>query len=201
MIILAILSTLAIAAIVAADQLVKLWAVNELAAVGTKEFIPGFIRFAYLENDGAAFGILADHRWVFIAVTIIMVAVAMFLLYSGRLRKPLQYIPAICIIGGGIGNLIDRIGKGYVVDMFDFEFMDFAVFNVADIFVCLGAGLVILYLIVDEIQLHRAAASGKEEARGGTDDTDGIDGAAETPEASGITSDSRDEDKPVEQDD
>lgn len=150
-----LLTTLGIAAIVVADQLAKLWAVTVLRPVGTKDFIPGFMRFAYVENDGAAFGMLADQRWIFIVITLLMVAAALFLLYMGKLTKPLQYLPAVCIIGGGIGNLIDRIGKGYVVDMLDFQFMNFAVFNVADIFVCVGAGLLLLYLIVDEIQLRR----------------------------------------------
>ncbi len=151
-----LLTTLAVAAIVVADQLTKQWAVNVLQPVGTKDFLPGFMRFAYVENDGAAFGMLSEQRWIFIVITLVMVAAALFLLYMGNLRKPLQYLPAICIIGGGIGNLIDRIGKGYVVDMLDFQFMNFAVFNVADIFVCVGAGLLMLYLIVDEVQAHRA---------------------------------------------
>lgn len=155
MILFIILSTLGIGGIVAADQFVKIWAVNVLEPVGTMDFIPGFMRFAYVENHGAAFGMLADQRWIFIVITFLMVAAAMILLYSGRLKRPLQYLPAIFIIGGGIGNLIDRIGRGYVVDMFDFQFMNFAVFNVADIFVCVGAGLVLLYLIVDEVEQHK----------------------------------------------
>lgn len=149
------LTTLGILAIVVADQLTKQWAVDVLKPVGTKDMLPGFMRFAYVENDGAAFGMLADQRWIFIAITLVMVSAAVFLLYAGKLPKPLQYLPAVCIIGGGVGNLIDRIGKGYVVDMLDFQFMNFAVFNVADVFVCLGAGLLLLYLIVDEIQIRR----------------------------------------------
>ena len=161
MILFIILSTLGIGAIIAADQLVKIWAVNVLEPVGAMDFIPGFMRFAYVENHGAAFGMLANQRWIFIAVTVIMVAAAIFFLYSGRLKRPLQYLPAICIIGGGIGNLIDRIGRGYVVDMFDFQFMNFAVFNVADIFVCVGAGLVMLYLIVDEVEQYKKSKAEK----------------------------------------
>ena len=150
-----VLTTLGIAAIVVLDQLSKLWAVNELKPVGTKDFLPGFLRFAYVENRGAAFGMLADSRWVFIAITLVMVGAALFLLYMGKLPKLLMTLPAVCIIGGGVGNLIDRIGKGYVVDMIDVQFMTFAVFNVADIFVCVGAGLVLLYLIVDEISSRK----------------------------------------------
>ena len=155
MALLLILSTLGILAIVGADQLTKLWAVNTLKPVGSMDFIPGFMRFSYVENKGAAFGMLSNQRWIFIVITVVMVLAAMFLLYSGKLRKPLRYLPAICIIGGGIGNLIDRIGKGYVVDMFDFQFMKFAVFNVADAFVCIGAALIVLCLIVEDIQARK----------------------------------------------
>ena len=150
-----VLTTLGIAVIVLLDQLSKLWAVHELQSVGTKDFLPGFLRFAYVENRGAAFGMLANSRWVFILITLVMVGAALFLLYMGKLPKILMTLPAVCIIGGGIGNLIDRIGKGYVVDMIDVQFMQFAVFNVADIFVCVGAGLVLLYLIVDEISSRK----------------------------------------------
>lgn len=166
-----ILSTLGIAAIIGADQLVKLWAVNTLKPVGSMDFIPGFMRFAYVENDGAAFGMLADRRWIFILITVVMVLAALFLLYAGKLKTTLRILPAVCIIGGGIGNLIDRIGKGYVVDMLDFEFMNFAVFNVADVFVCIGAGLIVLCLIVEEVQ-ERKAAKADAAADGSQDETD-----------------------------
>jgi len=149
-------TTVGIAAIVLADQFTKHLAVHNLKSIGTKDFIPGFMRFCYVENDGAAFGMLADKRWIFIVITVIMVLAAAFLLYAGALSRWLTSLPAVCIIGGGIGNLIDRIGNGYVVDMLDVQFMKFAVFNIADIFVCVGAGLVLLALVVDEIREKKA---------------------------------------------
>lgn len=137
--------------IIVLDQAVKLWTVNNLALGHSMDFIPGIVRLTYVQNRGAAFGMLANQRWIFIALTVILVVVATLYLFAGKLKGVNQYVPAVFIIGGGIGNLIDRIYLGYVVDMFDLEFMDFAVFNVADSFVTVAAFWVIGYILVTEI--------------------------------------------------
>jgi signal peptidase II len=106
-----------------------------------------------------AFGMLKDHRWVFMVFsTIAIVALAVYL-FRFRPESRWMQISMAFIIGGGIGNMIDRIFLGYVVDFIDFTLINFAVFNVADSFVCVGAGMMILYLIIDlvrEIKLEKA---------------------------------------------
>lgn len=155
--------------IIVLDQLTKLWIVNNLALGHSMDFIPGIVRLTYVQNRGAAFGILANQRWIFIVLTVILVAAATFYVFSGKLKGVNQYIPAVFIIGGGIGNLIDRIGFGYVVDMFDLEFMDFAVFNVADSFVTVAAFWVIGYILITEVTGIIKSKGPKEESENAED--------------------------------
>ncbi len=149
------LSVLAIQGILVLDQWVKFWAIDVLKPVGTMSFLDGVLGFCYVENTGAAFGSFANQRWLFISVTLVLVLVAQYLLFTGKLKRPIEYVIATFIIGGGIGNLIDRIARGYVVDMFNFEFMNFAVFNVADVFVTVGAALLLVYVIASEALDYR----------------------------------------------
>ena len=134
------------------DQLTKQLVVNFLDREEPFELIPGVFRFSYVENDGAAFGMLDDHRWIFMTVSIIaIIGIAVYLFGFSKEGWTFQ-IGLSLIISGGIGNMIDRLALGYVVDMLEFDFMEFAIFNVADSFVCIGAGLVILMLIIELIR-------------------------------------------------
>ncbi len=153
---------LGIIGIIILDQGVKLWTVNNLALYEEKAFIPHVLRLYYVQNRGAAFGMLANQRWIFIALTLILVIGVMIFLFAGKLKGVNQYVPAVFIIGGGIANLIDRIYLGYVVDMFDVLLFDFAVFNVADSFVTVAAFWVIGYIIVTEI-IDISKSRGKKE--------------------------------------
>ena len=131
------------------DQLTKLLSVKFLKPKGTVPIIEDVIHLTYVENRGAAFGMLADSRWVFMIIsTVAIIGMAAFL-YSGLASNLLYEISVAMIISGGIGNMIDRIALGYVVDMIDFRIINFAVFNGADSFVCVGAGLLVLALILD----------------------------------------------------
>ena len=112
--------------------------------------IPGVLDFTYVENRGMAFGLLADHRWVFMVLSTVGIAALAFYLF--RYVKPtLGRVALALVIGGGIGNMIDRIAYGFVVDFIDFCAFDFWiwVFNVADAAVCVGAGLFMLQLILE----------------------------------------------------
>lgn len=116
--------------------------------------IPGVIRLTYIHNPGAAFGMLSEHRWIFMVIsTLAIVGIGIYLFGFCRERMLLKVGLAL-IISGGIGNMIDRIFYGYVIDMIDFYLFPFWVwiFNVADAFVCVGAGLVLLALIIDIIK-------------------------------------------------
>lgn len=138
------------------DQITKLLCVKFLQPKGTVPIIENVIHLTYVENRGAAFGMLSDSRWVFMLVsTVAIIGMAVFL-YSGLASNLLYEISVAMIISGGIGNMIDRILLGYVVDMIDFRIINFAVFNGADSFVCVGAGLLVLALILDVFKEAKA---------------------------------------------
>ncbi|MBQ3588872.1 MAG: signal peptidase II [Clostridia bacterium] len=137
------------------DQLSKILVVSNLDYIMENEpivLIKHLINLTYTENRGAAFGMLDDHRWIFMTVSIIaIIGMAVYLFGFSKEGWTFQ-IGLSLIISGGIGNMIDRLALGYVVDMLEFDFMEFAIFNVADSFVCIGAGLVILMLIIELIR-------------------------------------------------
>lgn len=138
------------------DQLSKFLAVKLLAPVESVPLWEGVLHLTYVENRGAAFGMLADHRWVFMSISsVAIIAIALYL-YSGRNTSKLYTAALMMIVSGGIGNMIDRIALGYVIDFIDFALIDFAVFNIADSIVCIGAGLLILSLVLDIIKEAKA---------------------------------------------
>ena len=143
--------------VVGLDQLTKLLTLHYLPSTGdTFAFIPKVLNFTYIENRGAAFGMLADKRWVFILISIVAIVVMIAFIIIKKPKDALLCTSVSMIVGGGIGNMIDRIFRGYVVDMIDVQFIDFYVFNVADSAVCVGCGLLILYTILDEIRQKKA---------------------------------------------
>lgn len=134
---------------IALDQLTKWLAVKFLEPITTSPIIKDVLHLTYVENRGAAFGMLAEHRWVFILVSSATILLLLGALYLGYLPNMLYKVSVAMIISGGIGNMIDRLALGYVVDFIDFRLINFAVFNGADSFVCVGAGLLIFALIKD----------------------------------------------------
>ena len=139
----------------ALDQLTKWLAVKFLMPIDTFPIIKDVLHLTYVENRGAAFGMLANHRWVFIIISTVTIIAMLFALYSKKLPNKLYTISVSMIISGGIGNMIDRTLLGYVVDFIDFRLINFAVFNGADSFVCVGAGILVLALILDIIEESR----------------------------------------------
>ncbi|HJF94712.1 MAG TPA: signal peptidase II [Lachnoclostridium phocaeense] len=147
------------------DQLSKYMAVHFLQGTDGIDLIPGVFRLTYLENRGAAFGVLQGQQWFFYIITaviLVVVVLAYVRIPAGRKFLPLQ-ICAVFIVSGALGNLIDRVRLGYVVDFFYFELIDFPVFNVADIFVTVSAVLlaVLLLLYYKEEDLEQIFHSGK----------------------------------------
>lgn len=138
---------LILTAIVGLDQLVKFLAYRDLRPIGMVDLWPGVFRLQYCENTGAAFSMLAGNTWIFILLTILLCAIVVILLIKGTIRSALARIALVCVVSGGFGNLIDRIFRGFVVDLFDFYLIDFAIFNVADIFVCCGCALFIVLFL------------------------------------------------------
>lgn len=127
------------------DQLVKWWAVSYLKTIETLPIIKDIFHLTYAENTGAAFSIFAGKQTFLIMIT--SVAMTVMLVYLTQwVRTPGEFwskLSFALIIGGGIGNLIDRLRLGYVIDMFDARLINFAIFNVADSFVVVGVGLFI----------------------------------------------------------
>ena len=142
---------------VLADQATKLLTLKYLNDASFK-LIPEVLHLTYVENRGAAFGMLADHRWVFIVISTVAIIALIAYLIIKKPKDKLLCISRALIAGGGIGNMIDRIFRGFVVDMIDVTCINFYVFNVADSAVCIGCGLLILYMILDEIRTKREKA-------------------------------------------
>lgn len=150
-----LVSIICIAVLVAADQLIKMVVTDRLMPIGSADFIPGIVEFNYTENTGAAFSILENHTEILSIVTLVIIVAGLAYLLSGKLKNKFLVASAILVLAGGIGNLIDRIFRGselfcgYVIDYIKLLFMDFAIFNFADCLVCVGAAMIIIYLIAD----------------------------------------------------
>lgn len=131
------------------DQLTKFWAISQLH--NANQVIPvidGVFELRYLENHGAAFGILKNEMWFLIPVTLIVSCLFLVMLVRSPLRRrPMFCIPSVMIFAGAIGNLIDRIFYGYVVDFLYFKLINFPIFNFADCCVVVGAILFFVYFI------------------------------------------------------
>ena len=145
------------------DQLTKWLAVIFLQGNPPVPFIDWFIRFTYVENTGAAWGMFGapDQRWIFMTLSTVSIVAVVLYMFIMKPKNPLLRISLAFIVGGGIGNMIDRVLLGYVVDFLDFTFMDFPVFNVADSFVCIGAAMLILYIVIDTVKEYK---NGKQKA-------------------------------------
>lgn len=142
---------LVIALCVAADQAVKYYVVSHLALYERADLFPGFVELFHIQNTGGGFSVLAGHTWVLTVLTAALMLVIGLLLVKKYFSHPLAMWMLTCILGGGLGNLIDRVRLGYVVDMFNFQFMDYPVFNVADILVVCGTiGFAAYYLLLHD---------------------------------------------------
>lgn len=141
---------LIVVALVALDQLFKILATRILPDIIPVAVVPHFIGFNYIHNYGAGFSILSgkvDFLIVITAVALLAIAVGIF---AKKFDNNIDEFSFVLILAGGIGNLIDRVVNGYVVDYLEFLFMEFPVFNFADILICTGVGLFVLNTIVTE---------------------------------------------------
>jgi signal peptidase II len=150
------ISLLAVAGLVGLDLLIKHWAVTALAPVGSMD-LPIFgntdiVGLYYTENTGAAFSFFSGSIYfLIIFVSLLLLAVAVYGIFDKN-KHILKSACLIMIFSGGLGNLLDRIRNGYVVDYIELRFMDFAVFNFADILVTVGAVLLIIYIWSSEMK-------------------------------------------------
>ncbi|MBQ9802725.1 MAG: signal peptidase II [Clostridia bacterium] len=163
-----------IVGVIAVDQISKLlvlaWLYEDQVVL-----IKGVLNFTYVENRGMAFGLFSDHRWVFLITSTVGIALIGFYLFR-FVKRPLSRVSLALIVGGGIGNMIDRVRLGFVVDFIDFCAFDFWmwVFNVADAAVCVGAALFVLDVLLEmlaDAKKAKAAAPAPE-----AQDSEGGDG-------------------------
>lgn len=138
-----------VAGIVAADQITKYLTVLYIPNLGAQPLIPGLLQISYVQNTGAAFSSFEGQQWLF---TLIFVAFTILIFYE-YFKKPLGFTTLerwciAAIYGGGLGNMIDRVRLGYVVDMIETTFIDFPVFNVADCFITCGCVLLMVHLFL-----------------------------------------------------
>lgn len=154
--------------VIIVDQLTKWWADRKLQYIisadgekGKIDIIDGVLSFDHALNPGMAWGMLKDHRWVFLLLTsVIIIAILAFLIYTRKQKKHPFFLTSLgLILGGGISNMIDRVFfgdvlfGGSVIDFISFELIDFPIFNVADSCVCIGEALLIIYILFIDAKL------------------------------------------------
>ena len=137
------------AGIVAADQFTKYLTVANIALGGHVDWMPGFLGLTYVQNTGAAFSSFLGQQWLFALIFVILTGLLLWEFWKKSLGlKQFEYWCIAAIWAGGLGNMIDRVRLGYVVDMIAVEFIEFPVFNVADCFITCGCVLLIAHLVL-----------------------------------------------------
>ncbi len=140
------------------DRATKYLAAAFIGLGESKIAIDGVLNFTYIRNEGMAFGLLSDKRYIFIIASVILLAAILVFLFIYR-KQANVWFKASCglILGGGIGNMIDRIYLGYVIDFIDVRILSFWkwVFNIADACVCVGVGMFAVYLIYDAVKTEK----------------------------------------------
>ncbi len=176
--------------VIIADQLTKFIVNSNMNLNESVKVIPGILDFTYIRNDGAAWGMLDDKRWVFLVLSAITIAVIVFILMKYKNAHVMMRIPLALILGGGIGNMIDRtfyteefldgtcklFGAGYrlfdgvVVDFIEASFIDFPIFNIADCAVTVGTALLFVYIVfIDGKNADKQPVVEKETVQTGSD--------------------------------
>jgi len=156
------------ALMVIADQLIKYWTVTVLKPIGSIPLWEGVFHLTYVENTGAAFSMLEGRQGFFILVTLAAFGFVIYLYKTGMIRGWLGNLCVSFVIGGAIGNFIDRLRLGYVIDLFDFCLIDFAVFNFADVCITIGGALFVWLAFLDykaEVEAEKAKKLAEQAAK------------------------------------
>ena len=133
------------------DQLVKSYIVQQIPLGEVRSWIPNFVSLTYLQNRGAAFSMLQDQQWLFAIITLVDMAGAIWYLHKHMEDSFWMVLGLTLIIAGGLGNFIDRVSQGFVVDMFHLDFINFAIFNVADSYLTVGVIILLIAMLKEEI--------------------------------------------------
>lgn len=129
------------------DQAAKLFAAGLLQGVDTVPLWNKVFHLTYVENRGAGWGMFSDHTWLLTVATIIVVVAVVGYVVAKKPKNPLLLTAFTFMIGGAVGNLVDRVRQGFVIDFFDFTLINFPVFNVADCFITVGAIVFVIYVL------------------------------------------------------
>ena len=167
-----LLYIIAVLLMIALDQAVKLWALTSLQAQHTIPLIENVFHLTYVENRGAAFSLFAqfDSRWIFVALAFVITVVILIALQKKYMQTVLGRWSLVLIAAGALGNAIDRVAHGFVVDLFDFRLIHFPVFNVADIFICIGGALFVIYFMFQHKDKQPENENNNEEQGSETDE-------------------------------
>ncbi len=158
---------LTIALAIALDRLVKALTLQFLAGNASVPLWEGVFQLSYVENFGAAFGMMQNQFTLFYIITALLVLVLVYALFIKRPASKLEGIAMSMVLGGALGNFYDRVAYGFVVDTFDFCLIHFPVFNVADICLTVGAGLWMLAVLLIEVRERREKAHGNADTDAG----------------------------------
>lgn len=151
---------IAIAVLTAVDQIIKYFVERDLRPIGEKPFIDGFLGWQYVRNTGAAFGSFSDNTTLLSVFTAVLLIAGIVALLMGKIKNKFYQVCAVMVISGGLGNLLDRIFRGFVVDFIEVQFVNFAVFNFADILVTCGAFMIMGYTFYDLVREQRLKKAG-----------------------------------------
>ena len=145
--------------IVLGDQLIKQYILNTLEFGESRQFIPAVLQLTHTSNAGVAFGFLQGQPWIPMVLNPIVLIGVVILMVRGIIADRWQRWAMTAVVAGGAGNLIDRFVHGFVVDMFEFSFVRFAIFNLADVFITLGVIAFGFALVFEELRRRRAQGS------------------------------------------
>ncbi|MBQ7294952.1 MAG: signal peptidase II [Clostridia bacterium] len=159
-------SLAAIALLVGADQLIKYFVDLYLKPLGSVVVIPKILQFSYYENDGAMMGMMSGKTTVMTVFAALCLILVCYILYTGKLGYGIDFWSVVFVTAGGVGNLIDRVFRGYVIDYIEVLFVDFYIFNFADCLVTCAAAVIIISQIY---QFKRDSKKNKEEANASDD--------------------------------
>lgn len=144
-----LLSLVIIVVGIVADQNFKNWIVANIQLGDTEKIWPNVLSLTYIKNDGAAWSSFSGQQWFFLILTPIVLVVALWFLWK-KMAQNWYFIGLTLIIAGALGNFIDRIRQGFVVDMFETEFINFPIFNIADILLSVGFVLLFIAILIDK---------------------------------------------------
>ena len=144
-----LLSLVIIVVGIVADQIFKNWIVANIQLGDTEKIWPNVLSLTYIKNDGAAWSSFSGQQWFFLILTPIVLVVALWFLWK-KMAQNWYFIGLTLIIAGALGNFIDRIHQGFVVDMFQTEFINFPIFNIADILLSVGFVLLFIAILTDK---------------------------------------------------